>query len=320
MRIKTNDKYISMVLKNIYENVKEEIVLSATLNRVYVEKISKEVIGTKINNQVNSMEVSINRINPKFIEKKSKNYEKIKEEMIKTLDNYEEVLKQFCQIYDKQIEDLILKKVELESKLLIAIVAKQDLCEKETEETNPKEIIVKGINTVVNKIKGKISQKEPVDVSLIHRLQDGQDIKKELEQSEEYKDNQRYIIKLEKEIKVLNKKINKLNDEKIQNVFSAMESENKALSTEIKKPRTFKNITKFFVNRLKTYNVVMKNIIDPMNQRIDEFKVNQLENINGQSKDMNFTELQKNIKSVQDDILEDIKNKLLLKKVGIIDE
>lgn len=320
MRIKTNDKYISVVLKNIYENIKEEIILSAILNRIYAEKISNEVIGTKINNQVNSMEVSINRINPKFMEKKSKNYEKVKEEMIKTLDNYEEVLKQFCQIYDKQIEDLILKKVELESKLLIAIVAKQYLCEKEPEETNTKEIIFKGINTVVNKIKGKVSKKEPVDVSLIHRLQDGQDIKKELEQSEEYKDNQRYIIKLEKEIKVLNKKINKLNDEKIQNVFSAMESENKALSTEIKKPRTFKNITKFFVNRLKTYNVVMKNIIEPMNQRIDEFKVNQLENVNGQSEEMNFIELQKNIKFAQSNILEDIKNKLLLKKVGIIDK
>jgi len=89
-----------------------------------------------------------------------------------------------------------------------------------------------------------------------------------------------------------------LNEEKIKKIFDAMESENKAISTQIRKPRTFSKITKFFVNKFNTYNVIMKNVIEPMNQKIDEFKVNELESFNGKAKEFNLKEIENKIKEI----------------------
>jgi hypothetical protein len=165
MRIKTNDKYASILLKNMYENVKEETCLTAILNCVYTEKITNETINTKITNQLNSMEVSMHRINPKYNEN-SKNYDKIKEKMLETLNNYEVNLKQLCNAIDQKIYSLILKKVELESKLLMFAIYKEIVHKEKNEESS---------------------------------------------------------AKLEKEIRLLNKKINELNNQKINKVFDAME-------------------------------------------------------------------------------------------------
>ena len=163
MRIKTNDKYTSMLLKNRYENIKNEIHLSAILNRVYSEKLTGEIIRTKVTNQFNSMETSISRINPKFGEK-AKNYDKMKQQMMETLDHYELNLTQLSQIHNAEIEELILKKVEIESKLLMAILTKEQLYrndrKKQTE--NDKNIILHSINHVVEKIKNKAKEKKQV--------------------------------------------------------------------------------------------------------------------------------------------------------------
>lgn len=133
MRIKTKDNPDLERLKNTYENGKNEIVLSAILNCVYLNKMSHEIINTKISHQANAIEASIYRINPKFAEKKSKNQDKIKEEILKILADYEQALKEFCKIHDKKIQSILLKKVELETKLLMASIIKQDLYQKELQ-------------------------------------------------------------------------------------------------------------------------------------------------------------------------------------------
>lgn len=322
MRVKTNDKSVSIKLKDFYENVSNEIVLSAILNRIYIDKTSTEIVSNKVNNQVNSMKAQVNQINPKFNEK-SKNYDKMEEEMLNTITNFEDVLKQFCDTYDDKIEAIIFKKVELEFRLLMAVVLKEYLYKKETDNKDEKSIL-KSLNTVVDKIKKKVSKKEQFDVSLVNRLKDGQDIEQELQnntmQSDKYKENQRYIVKLEKEIKNLNKEIKRLNEEKTNKIFEAMELGGKGLTTEIRKPRKLNAITRFFSNRFNTYKAIMKNIIEPMNQRIDEFKVNSLNKINGEKKNIELTEIEKKIISIKDDILLNIDNKLICKEMGILDK
>ena len=310
MRIKTNEKYSSIVLKNMYENVCNDIKLSAVLNRVYAEKLSSEIVNTKVNNQLNSMEISIIRINPKYNEK-SKNYVKMRDQLKDTLKQYENVLGQFCDYYDQKIEKLILKKIELESKLLIEKIWQAQVTQKGQAKINNKNI-VKGINTILKKIKGKIDQKEQLDVGVIDRLQDGKDIEKELANNlDESSKNKKNIQNMQKEIIIINKKIEKLNEEKKNKVFEVLEVGGKSLSTEIKKPKTFKKITKFFSNRFNTYNVIVKTIIEPLNQRIDEFKINELKKVNGENEEFNLSEFQKKVDSNQHVALFDKNNKLI---------
>lgn len=215
----------------------EKIELNAILKSVYTNKISVETINTKMNHQLNSIEFTIDRINPKFREN-SKNYDKIKDELITSLSEYELVLKQFSQKYDKKIEDLILNKVELENKLVLEI----------SNENNDTE-------------------------------------------------NDETIKKLKKEIKLLTKKINQLNEKKKNKLFESLEVGEKGISTQIRKPKTFSKITKFFSNRFNTHNVIMKNVIEPLKSRIDEFKTNELKNKKEKIYDFNLKHIQEKIDS-----------------------
>ena len=73
----TNEEYAQSALKKFFDTATENITMSATLNRALADKISTETINTKVNNQFNSIQVSIYKINPKFNEK-SKHYDIIK--------------------------------------------------------------------------------------------------------------------------------------------------------------------------------------------------------------------------------------------------
>lgn len=253
MRIKTNDKYkaIPPPLCSNIKKIKDEIVLGATLNIVYFNKKSDQTINVKMNHQLTSMETTIHQINPKFHEK-SKNYDKVKQEMIETLDIYEKALKQLADKYDEELKQMIYEKVKLESKLLVEIV--QSL------------------------------------------------------QSEGEQQKQR-IFQLEKKIKKLSKKIQNLDTEKINKIFQAMEVGGKDLSVTLKKPRKITKITTFFSNRFNTYQVILKSLILPMKQRIDEFKVNELKRVDeGKVKELDLNKVQDKIKSIQNKVLETLKN------------
>ena len=323
MRSQTNEKSSSMISKSMYENIKNEITLSAILNCVYIDKISSETIQTKVTNQMNSMEVSINRINPKYNEK-SKNYDKIKQQILDTLQTYEENLVQFCQFCDKEIQEIIFKKVELESKLLMAVITKEYLYQKDKKEQKPKSknIIVHSIGSVVEKIKTSSKEKKQIDVSMINRIQDGKQVEKEIKEkiefSEEYKNNQSYIRKLEQEIKRLNQKINDLNKEKVNKTFSAMEAGDKQLSTQIRRPHTIKRITSFFANRFNTYQVIIKSVIEPIYCRIEEFKTSELKKVDIHNKEFNLQEIEQKIEKKQNLVLNHIDNKIICKEMGIL--
>ena len=112
-----NDAYVAMVLKGVYERTSEGIQLDAMVNRALTDKITSETINQKVNSQMNAISVGIRNINPKFNEK-SKNYDITKTAILDALTHYEAALVELSEFYDGKIEQLILRKVELESHLL----------------------------------------------------------------------------------------------------------------------------------------------------------------------------------------------------------
>ena len=80
-----------------------------------------------------------------------------------------------------------------------------------------------------------------------------------------------YIDEISKEIRLISKKIKELNDSKNQKILNAMESEEKSLSTKIKKPKTFEKITRFFSSRINAYKVILKTVIEPFENKINQF-------------------------------------------------
>ena len=222
---------------------KENIILSAKLKSVYNDKISREWIHQKVNFQLNSMKTSMLHINAKFIEK-SKNYDKIKEEMMTSLDCFEEVLRQLADGFDRKIQQLIYKQLELELKLW--------------------------------KIKAARKEELPPEDS----------------------DSSNVELKLKKEIKVVRKKLKSLEKHKESEIFAAMEVGNKAIGINVKKQRRLKNIPKFFSYKFNPYKVIQKNVIEPFEQRIDEFKLNKLKKLDGKSQEFNFSKVEEKINRI----------------------
>lgn len=216
----------------------DKIELEGILSSVYTNRITEESINTKIGNQLSSINVSIDRINPKFIDN-SKNYEKIKNEIIKVLSEYEIVLKQYSQKYDKKIEDLIFEKIDVENKLFQEIISEDNVSDDDN------------------------------------------------------------LKKMQKEIKLLNRKIINFNEKKKNKIFESMEAGGKTISTQIRKPKTFSKITKFFVNRFNTYNVIIKNVIEPLKLRIDDFKINELKKSNIKISEFNLDRIQQKIENIK---------------------
>lgn len=249
MGVKTKDKELLNKLTDVEKEFSNQHELGLKLSNVYVDKISEEVINIKLNNQLNSINASIIQINPRFNEK-SKNYDKMKQQMLELLNDYECVLKQICNKYDEQIKKMILQKFDLETQLL-KIINEIKSCQEKRKRKNI-------VNSVVDKLKRKSVKKELLE--------------QDSAQLEEI-DYEGKIKNIQSKIRALNKKINSLNSEKSQKVFEAMEVGDKQLILEIKKPKNFKKVVKFFANRFNTYKVINKNVFEPLRQRIDEFKI-----------------------------------------------
>lgn len=289
-----NDAYVAMVLKGIYERTSEGISMDAMVNRALTDKITSETINQKVNSQMNAITVGIKNINPKFNEN-SKNYDITKAAILDTLTNYESALVELSEFYDGKIEQLILRKVELESHLLGSIVKDEYLIKKEETKKMQKDNdkVKKNISTafksMIEKLGSKKKQNE-IDATLISKAKDAQDIELEIEEQlsariektkEEETQNKDRIAKVEKEIFLINDEIKRINERKKQNLLDAMEVGDKWVTTTIKRPRTFSRITRFFVSKFNTPKLIIKTIIDPLNARIEDFVNNELANVKG---------------------------------------
>lgn len=289
------DQEICIKLKNLYDETENRIKTNAMVSRAYIDKTSSDTINEKVNAQMNSIQAGIYNINPKFKEG-SKNYEQTKKLVAETLASYEAALLELSQFYDGKIEQLILRKVELEAGLIGSILNDEFLREKLVRNNDQKEndkvkVSVKStIKAALERFKQRKSAERTIDPIEISKLMDQQDVVCEIDQElthkvekteAEQKDNVDFITNVEKEISMVNAEIERINDRKKKSIYEAMEVGDKAVSTTFKRPRVIKRITGFFVSRFNTAKVVESTIIDPLNLRIESFKSNELSSMKG---------------------------------------
>ena len=298
MRAKTNEKNVSIAEHEMYKQITNDIKITAILSKVYAYKMSNELVNTKVKNQLNAINFSVNQINPKFADK-SKNYGKVSNEILNTMSNYEKALQKLCAFYDEKLDELILDKVEIENKILLKTISENFLNE---EKTSIKKKIVKTVGEAIDKIKGKLNKNEVVDVGLINKLQDGQDIENEMKKSKSVNQN---ITILKNELDDVKQKIKELNEKKENKIMLALESDEKGISTDLRKPRTFKKIKRFFSNRFNTYNVIIKSVILPINQRVEELIDNEIYDIDEKNKYIELTDFENKIKEIQKRVLKE---------------
>lgn len=288
----TNEEYAQSALKRFFDTATENITMSATLNRALADKVSTETINTKVNNQFNSIQISMHKINPKFNEK-SKHYDVIKKEILDVLTDYEATLTEYSNYFDNQIEELLLKRVELESHLIGKIFKEENLKSVENKKEKEKETD-KLKNTLVEKNKrffeifSNRKKENDLNVQDIRKLEDSLELEQEQSKrlnrivekiQEKNKTNMSEIAGVEKDLNNVNKQIRELQESKKLLLEEAMETKDKWISKSIKKPFSFSKITRFFSCKFNTPKMVTKTIIDPLRIRITDFKANELINL-----------------------------------------
>ena len=290
-----NEQYISMVLDKIWKQNSENIQMEAIVNRALTDKISTETINTKVNSKLNAISVEIKNINPKYNEN-SKNYDSTKADILDALTNYETALMELSDFYDEKIEQLILKKVELDTQKLGLLMKDEILLEKTEKKIGEKENLTskvsKGVKSIVEKInfKNQNKEKEYIDVSLYNKVQDIADIKQEVNQKmesrvkkvkEDSSKNSNQIQKIDEQIKNIDLEIKKVNEKKHQNLMNAMEIGDKWIAVNLKRPKAFTKIKRFFMSKFNTTKLIHKNVITPLNNLVKEFRETELANVKG---------------------------------------
>lgn len=289
------DEQICKNLKKLYDETEERVKVDAMVRRAYTDRISSETINEKVTAQMNAIKVGIYDINPKFKEG-SKNYDSTKKLVSETLANYESALVELSEFYDGKIEQLILRKVELEANLLGSILNQEYLAQKlnrkneQKEKDKVKNSVKDNIKLTIERLKNFKKDKTEIDAREIASLMDKQDIASEIDQKldkrieksvGDKKENKESMMKFEKEIALIDDEIDRINQRKQKSIFDAMEVGDKSIAINIRKPRMFKKITRFFVARFNTAKIVEANIIAPLNLRIESFKNNELLDMKG---------------------------------------
>ena len=290
------DQEICVNLKKLYNETENRVKTNAMVSRAYIDKVSTESINNKVTSQMNSIKTGIYNINPKFKEG-SKNYEETKKLVTETLASYEQALVELGQFFDGKIEQLILRKVELEASLIGSILNDEYLREELVADTDKKDndrvkLSVKdSIKSVLERFKIKKTEKTNIiDPMEISKLMDKQDIVCEMDEQfssniEKRKvakvRNMEFSKKLEKEISLINSEIERINERKKESISKAMEVGGTEMVTNIRRPRVIKRITTFFASRFNTAKVVETTIINPLITRIENFKSNELSGVKG---------------------------------------
>lgn len=288
----SSEEYAQSALKRFFDTATENITMSATITRALADKVSKETINTKVNNQFNSIQVSMYKINPKFNEK-SKHYDIIKKDILDVLTEYEASLTEYSDYFDNQIEDLILKRVELETHLIGKVFREENF--KSAENTKEKEKETDKLKNTLGETNRKFfeifsnkKKENNINIQDMRKLEDSLDLEQEQIQKlnkvvekiqEKNRTNMSEIAGIEKDLKNVNKQIRELGEKKRLLLEEAMETRDKWISITIKKPHAFSKITRFFSSKFNTPKMVTKTIIEPLRIRISEFRTNELSEI-----------------------------------------
>lgn len=287
------DQETCVALSKLYDEAENRIKTEAKIRRAYIDKVSEDVIREKVDNELNSIKSEIYRINPRFKDG-SKNFDKTKQLVSETLANYEKALIDLSEFYDGKIEQLILKKVELEASLIGSIMNEEYLylviqdAESQQKNDKVKKSVAENIKATIDKILNRKNEEKIANPQMISKLMDNQDIANDLEETvamklektaNEKNDNKEFISATEKQIAMINDEIERVNDRKKKNIYDAMEVGDKTISSNIRKARVFTKIKIFFISRFNTSKFVENSIIDPLRLRIESFKNNELSNI-----------------------------------------
>ena len=290
MEEEINEEDASLALKRFYDTATDNIQMSALINRALTDKISTETINKKVNNQLNSIQTSMYNINPKFNEN-SKNYAIIKQEILDVLTDYEVALTKLSDSYDIKLEEKKKKKVELESHLIGKIFKEENYRTEENFKMKAKQndklkmSFAEKTKSIFERFSFKKNNEKTVNVQEIHKLQDcidlesEQDIKldKKVEKvKKKNEENNNELVNLRKEIQEISNKIDKINEEKRLAIEEAMETRDKWIAVNMKKPNVFKKAKNFFANKLNPSKVIIKTVIGPLKQRVNEFKLKDL--------------------------------------------
>ena len=237
----------------------------------------------------------MNRINPKFGET-SKNYGIIKQDILDVLTDYELALTEFSDYYDIKLEELILKKVELESNLIGRVFVEENLKKDENRRIKSKDKDFLKLNfsekakNIAEKVSSNKTSKNSVNFNDVRRLIELEDLENEQSNrldkkiskiQESNKTNQAEIVGIENEIKKISKQINELNEKKRLGLEEAMETREKWISITLRKPSVWSRTKTFFSNRFSTAKVVSKTVIAPLKMKVREFRVNELKGLKG---------------------------------------
>ena len=273
-------------LKEYYDSLESKIKTDAVVNKAYKDKLSSKTIENKIDSQLNSITASIHSINNKFNEG-SKNYDLAKKNISDAISRYKENLVELSEFYDGKIEQLILSKVEIEASLLGGIVKDEVLDYKLALKTKQKDndLLKQKINdNSMNCYQRIIEERQKsgvVDTLALRHKKDADDINREIDvkmQSRidktlnDQKENAEVVAKREKKIRAINEEIELINQRKVDAITRAMEEGGVFLTANVKKPRTFTRIKRFFISRFNTYKVINDTIITPLNKKIEDFK------------------------------------------------
>ena len=290
-----SEDMVYIKLYDLYGKSEDRIKADAMVSRAYIDKLSSDTISKKVTNQMNSIKYAISQINSRFNEN-SKSYSVAKEQITAVLASYEQVLRELSEFYDGKIEQLILRKVELEASLIGEILNDQYLYDKiikknaQKENDKTKMSLKENIKIAIEKIKSRKNTKSQIDIMDVSKLMDSQDIAREIEEKnslrvertiENRKKNREDILKAEKEISLVTSEIERLNKQKENAIYDAMESEEKSISNNIRKPKLFNKLTRFFVSKFNTVKVIQNTIINPLNAKIESFRTNELINMKG---------------------------------------
>lgn len=290
MDINAEEKAV-LELNKFCDKATESIKMSAILNRALVDKKSTELVSKKVSAEYNSIQAGIYSINSKFNEN-SKKYVEIKQEILNVLTEYEAVLMEYSEYYDLKIEQLITQKAELEAHLVGKIFEEEELKTekvfKEKQKGKLKISLTSGFKKIFEKFKGE-KEKKKIDVQMISKMQDNIDINLEEENvlnrkivkiDEDGVNNSAEIEKIENKIEEIDKEIDLLTTKKINAVKNAMESKEKwMIVSNLKKPKVFTKVKRFIACRINPTKIIMKNVIEPLKNRIEDFKNDELKRI-----------------------------------------
>lgn len=293
MKKLTEDEQVCLTLKNFLDTSEVRVRNDAIVNRAYADKISKETISKKVDSQLNAIKYGIMQINPRFKEG-HKNYDATKEVILEAMKDYEASLRELSDFYDGKIESLILRKVELQGSLVAALISQDYLAAKVDRKIMQKEndqikLTLKArIQNAFEKLKEKKTKKEQIDTRDINLVKDANDIQDEVEEKlakrveksvKDRKENGDQISSIKEEIRLIDEEIVRMNERKEKALMNAMETAEKAISVSIKGPKIFGRVKRFFASRFNTKKVIETTIIEPFRSRINEFKENELSNI-----------------------------------------